>query len=67
MVEPPNELLNHSFSRENAHLTAPPSTLRRIISGTSVYSIAIIAGRLNSILLLPIYTRYLSATEYGTL
>ncbi len=48
-------------------MSASSSTLRRIISGTGVYSIAIIAGRLNSILLLPIYTRYLSATEYGTL
>lgn len=50
-----------------ADLTPQRSTLQRIVSGSSIYSVAIIVGRLSGIILLPVYTRYLSTAEYGTL
>lgn len=43
------------------------SIYRRILTGTGIYSIAVLAQRLASVLMLPLFTRYLTPAEYGTL
>ena len=39
----------------------------RILAGTAAYSIAMLFGRMASFFLLPVYTRYLTPTDYGVL
>lgn len=39
--------------------------LRDIVKHASIYGIAVVVSRMTSILLLPVYTRYLSPGEYG--
>ena len=52
---------------------APHATSRRnslygsILKSTAIYSVAIVAQRLAGILLLPVYTRFLSPRDYGTM
>ena len=47
--------------------TTDRSPFRDILSGAAIYSLAVIAQRIASILLLPLYTRYLSRHDYGVL
>ncbi len=44
-----------------------PSVYRDIITHTSIYSIAILAGKASSFILLPLYTRALTPSDYGTM
>jgi O-antigen/teichoic acid export membrane protein len=40
---------------------------RAMLQSTAVYSVSMLAGRLSSLLLIPIYTRFLSLTDWGVL
>lgn len=40
---------------------------KQILKSTGMYSIAVIAGKMASIFLMPIYTRYLTPADYGVL
>ena len=48
------------------HLTTV-SLFPELVKKTGTYSIATISGRLLSLILLPVYTRFLSPTDYGVL
>ncbi len=41
------------------------SVYRSIVKHTAIYSIALVVGKMSSVLLLPVYTRYLSPADYG--
>lgn len=43
------------------------SVIRNIVRHSAVYGVGIVLRRLASVLLLPVYTRYLSPADYGTL
>jgi len=43
------------------------SITQRILRSIGIYSIAVVAGRMSGFLLLPVYTRYLTPTDYGVL
>jgi O-antigen/teichoic acid export membrane protein len=47
--------------------SSPRSVFKDILQGSSLYSIAMIAPRAVSVILLPIITRYLSRADYGIL
>ena len=51
-------------------MTAVPSRVRRAVqllrSPAAVYLVASVVGRIGSIVLIPLYTRRLSSTDYGT-
>ncbi len=47
--------------------SSPRSVFRDILQGSSLYSIALIAPRAISVIMLPIITRYLSRADYGIL
>ncbi len=44
-----------------------PTSFRRLGKNTLVYSAASIVGRLVSVIMLPVYTRYLTPSDYGLL
>ena len=45
----------------------PSSIYRRILVGSGIYSVAIVAQRMASLVMLPLFTRFLTPSEYGAL
>ena len=43
------------------------SIAQTILKHAGIYSVAVIASRMASVLLLPVYTRYLKPSDYGVL
>ncbi len=46
---------------------ASPPSPSRFVNSTAIYSVSMFLGRIASIVMLPVYTRYLSPADYGVL
>src|SRR5689334_16524920 len=57
----------HSRTMAAAPARPPLSLYRQILASSGIYGIALMAQRLVSIVLLPLYTRYLAPADYGKL